>query len=70
MDNRNCCPGGKKMLIAKYWIDHIDWNTRAVHVSLRRDQIKNGPEYAKTIVIERDYEKRTHNAHNRKGDWI
>ena len=69
-DNHNCCPGGKKMLLAKYWTDHIDWNTRAVYVSLRRDQIKNGPEYHETISIERDYEQRSHDASNRESYWI
>ena len=67
VDKRNCCPRGKKMLLAKYWINHINWHTKAVHVSLHRDQIKNGPEFAETTTIERAYEKRLHNAHNSKG---
>jgi hypothetical protein len=69
VDTRNWWPGGKKVLVAKHWIDRIDWETSAVYVSLTREQIKNGPEYDETLAIDRVYEQRLHDAHNRKGYW-
>jgi sporulation protein YlmC with PRC-barrel domain len=70
LDTQNWWPGGKKVLLAKQWIDRIDWETKSVYVRLTREQIKKGPEYDETLAIDRGYEQRLHDAHNRKGYWI
>ena len=69
VDTRNWWPGGRKVLVATRWIDSIDWATKAVHVTLTREQVKNSPEYHEAKPIARDYEKRLHDAYDRQGYW-
>jgi uncharacterized protein YrrD len=69
VDTRNWWPGGKKVLIATHWIDSIDWPAKNVTVSLTREQVKASPEYDEQAVVDRDYEKRLHDAYGRTGYW-
>ncbi|MEO7254682.1 MAG: PRC-barrel domain-containing protein [Casimicrobium sp.] len=69
VDTRNWWPGGKKVLVATHWIGDISWATATVHVKLTRDQVKNSPEYTEALLVDRDYEERLHEAHDRKGYW-
>jgi uncharacterized protein YrrD len=69
IDTRNWWPGGKKVLVGTHWIESIDWADRTVQVRLTRDQIKDSPKYEEGQPIDRDYEKRLHDAYDRKGYW-
>ena len=69
VDTRNWWPGGKKVLLATHWIDRIDWADKTVYTKLTREQIKNSPEYEEAKTINRDYEKRLHDAYGRVGYW-
>lgn len=69
VDTRNWWPGGKKVLLAAHWIDSIDWSDQTVHTMLTRDQVKSSPEYEEGEPINRDYEKRLHQAYGREGYW-
>ena len=69
IDTRNWWPGGKKVLIGTHWIESIDWAAKTVHVKLTRAQIKSSPQYEEGGHINRDYEERLHDAHDRKGYW-
>ena len=70
VDTRNWWPGGKKVLLATHWIDRIDWADKTVYTKLTRNQIKSSPEYEEAEPINRDYEKRLHDAYGRDGYWI
>ena len=69
VDTRNWWPGGRKVLIATHWIDHIDWATGTVFVNLTREQVRSSPEYKEVAPIAREYEKRLHRAYHRPGYW-
>jgi hypothetical protein len=69
IDTRNWWPGGKKVLIATHWIDGIDWSESRVRVKLDREQVRASPEYDESMVIDRAYEERLHEAYQRKGYW-
>lgn len=69
VDTRNWWPGGKKVLLATHWIDRIDWADRTVFARLTREQIKESPEYDESVLVDREYENRVHDAHGRDGYW-
>jgi len=69
IDTRNWWPGGKKVLVATQWIDHIDWAERKVYTSLARDAVKNSPEYDEAALLNRQYEEKLHETHSRGGYW-
>jgi hypothetical protein len=69
VDTVNWWPGGRKVLIGTRWIDKIDWAQRKVFTSLNRDSVKNSPEYDRSALLDRQYEKMLHDAHQRGGYW-
>jgi uncharacterized protein YrrD len=69
VDTRNWWPGGKKVLLATRWIDHIDWAEKTVYTTLTREQVRSSPEYDEAAGIDRDYETRLHDAYGREGYW-
>ncbi len=69
VDTRNWWPGGRKVLIATHWIDHIDWATRTVSVKLTREQVRNSKPYDETRHVDRDYETLLHDSYGRPGYW-
>lgn len=69
IDTRNWWPGGRKVLVATHWIDHIDWATGSVEVTLTRDQVKSSPEYVDNTPLTRAYEQRLHDAYRRAAYW-
>ena len=69
VDTRNWWPGGKTVLIATQWIDDIDWIDSSVHVDLKREAIRNSPEYDKVAAINREYETRLHEFYGKQGYW-
>jgi hypothetical protein len=69
IDTVNWWPGGKQVLVATQWIDHIDWELRRVFTSLTRESVKGSPEYDPTQLLDRQYEERIHEAYQRGGYW-
>ena len=65
---RNWWPG-KKVLISPEWIKTVSWADSQVQVDLRRDEIKEAPEYDPSRPIEREYESRLVEHHNRRKYW-
>ncbi|HEU4327114.1 MAG TPA: PRC-barrel domain-containing protein [Roseiflexaceae bacterium] len=57
VDTRNWWPG-KRVLVSPRWITDVSWAERAVHVDLRKEQIKTSPEYDPTRVLNREDEER------------
>ena len=61
---------GKHVLIAARWIDKVSWDEGKVFVNLKRDQIRNSPEYNTLGAITREYELELHGHFNREGYWV
>jgi hypothetical protein len=69
VDTVNWWPGGRKVLVATRWIDHIDWEQRKVFTTLTRKGVENSPGYDESALLDRQYEERLHEAHERGGYW-
>lgn len=50
--------GGRTVLIAPQWAEHIDWSRHQVRVDVPREAVKNSPEYDPGADIGRAYEER------------
>ena len=61
---------GKKVLVSSKWVERVSWSERKVFVDLRRETIKQSPEYAEEAPVTRDYETGLHLHYNRLGYWI
>ena len=70
IDTRNWVPGSKRVLVATKWIDRIDWVDAKVHTALGKEAIRNSPAYDESTVVDRDYETRLHETHDRRGYWF
>ena len=60
---------GKKVLVAPYWADRISWAERNVYVNMRRQAIKNSPQWNPTAGINREYETRLYDYYGRPVYW-
>jgi len=69
IDTLNWWPG-KKVLISPRWIERVSWSEGKVFVNLRREAIKQSPEYTEESLITRDYETGLHRHYNRRGYWV
>ena len=69
IDTHNWLPG-KKVLLAPQWIERVNWGERKVFVNLKREAIKQSPEYAQEFVLTRDYEAALHQHYDRQGYWV
>jgi uncharacterized protein YrrD len=69
VDTSNWWPLGHQVLLATHWIDSIDWADKTVVTSLTRAQVRNSPKYEEAAPLNRDYEKRLHDAYSRVGYW-
>jgi hypothetical protein len=56
IDTRDWWPGGKKVLLARQWVEGVSWEKRAVEVDLGRDTIKEAPEYLEDEPIGEQFE--------------
>jgi len=68
VDTGNWWPG-KKVLVPPQWIENVSWPEATVHVDLRRDVIKNAPEWDPHTPISRDYEERLYGYYGRPAYW-
>jgi hypothetical protein len=66
---RNWWPG-KKVLVSPAWIERVSWASSKVYVALRREAIKDGPEYVESMPITREYENRLHMHYGRPPYWL
>jgi len=69
VDTRNWWPG-KKVLISPRWIERVSWSELKVFVNLRRETIKQSPEYTEESQLTRDYETGLHRHYSRQGYWV
>jgi hypothetical protein len=66
---RNWWPG-KKVLVSPAWIERVSWMESKVYVGLSREAIKNGPEYAESTPITREYENQLYVHYGRPPYWL
>lgn len=60
---------GKKVVVSPSWIENISWQDSTVAFDLKRETIKNSPEYDPTLPLEREYENRLYDYYNREKYW-
>jgi uncharacterized protein YrrD len=68
IDTRNWLPG-KKVLVSPAWAEEVDWATRMVSIDLKRETIKDSPEFDASMPVEREYEDRLHDHYERPKYW-
>ena len=56
IDTRNWWPGGKKVLLARQWIDEVRWDERKVTADVHRSTVKEAPPYDESGPITEAYE--------------
>lgn len=61
---------GRDVLIALPWIEEINWAQAKVRVSLRKQAIKESPEYDPALPLSRDYETELHEHYGMKSYWV
>lgn len=69
VDTRNWLPG-KKVLLASWWINTVDWDNEKVGVDLTKDTIKNSPEYDPSAPVNRQYEEVFFDYYGRPKYWL
>jgi hypothetical protein len=69
IDTRNWWPG-KKVLVAPQWITAVNWGESQVQVDLRREDIKNSPEFDSAAPVNREYEERLYDFYGRPKYWL
>jgi hypothetical protein len=61
---------GHKVLVSPAWSEWVDWESKKVGVSLRKEQIKNCPEYDPLTPVNREYEDLVYDHYGRPKYWI
>ena len=61
---------GKKVLVARQWIDLVSWSDSKVFINLHLETIRQSPEYSEESLLTREYEDELHQHYNRRGYWI
>lgn len=68
VNTRKLLPG-KKVLVARLWIQDVDWLKSQLHVDLTRDEIKNSPGFDPSAPINREYEHVLYDYYGRPKYW-
>jgi hypothetical protein len=68
IDTRNWLPG-KKVLVAPAWAEAINWTEQSVEVDLKRETIKNSPEFNPSAPVNREYEVQLYDYYGRPRYW-
>jgi sporulation protein YlmC with PRC-barrel domain len=70
VDTRNWWPGGREVLIATRWLNHIDWIGSTVSTALTRDEVRTSPPFSGTLPIDRSFEERLHKHYGQHEYWL
>lgn len=68
IDTRNLLPG-KEVLLSTKWITDIYWQDRTVQVNVKKEDIRNAPEYRLNEPISRRFEEDLHTHYGKTGYW-
>jgi hypothetical protein len=69
VDTKNWLPG-RKVLVARDWVDDVSWPGATVAVGLTKDKVKSSPEYSAGMSLDRSYEQRLYRHYDRGGYWM
>lgn len=69
VETRKWLPGGRKMIIAPYWVKNIDWASSKVEVEMNKESINNSPEYDESKTVNREYESLLHDYYGKNKYW-
>ena len=69
VDTRNWWPG-KHVLLARDWVENIEWRDRSITVNVTREQVKDSPEYDPHEPVSHSYESALHNYYMFPGYWV
>lgn len=61
---------GKKVILSPKWIEKVDWAQAEVCVGLKKEIIKNAPEFDPTKPIDRDYEEKLFDYYGTVKYWL
>ncbi len=64
VDTHNWWPG-KHVLVSPRWISAVSWENHTIHVDLRKEQVKSGPEYDPARMLNRADLERLHQHYGR-----
>lgn len=70
IDTRNWLPGRKVIIPPDWWIKDISWADSEVVVNVKRDAIKNSPEFDPAEPVNREYETRLYDYYGRSKYWL
>ncbi|HKL11973.1 MAG TPA: PRC-barrel domain-containing protein [Halanaerobiales bacterium] len=68
VETKNFLPG-KKVVLAPEWITDIDWVREEVAFNLKKEEIKNAPEYDPVIPVSELYEKKLYEHYDKEKYW-
>jgi sporulation protein YlmC with PRC-barrel domain len=60
---------GKKVLVSPHWASRVSWEESKVHVSMTRQEIREGPEWNPAAPVNREYEARLYDYYGRPVYW-
>ncbi len=61
---------GKKVLVSPAWIERVSWEDSKVFVGLRREALKDAPEFVDFTPITRDYENKLCSHYGQPPYWL
>jgi hypothetical protein len=70
IDTRNWLPGRKVIIPPDWWIKDISWADSEVVVNVKREAIKNSPEFDPYEPVNREYETRLYDYYGRPKYWL
>ncbi|WP_394175510.1 PRC-barrel domain-containing protein [Guptibacillus hwajinpoensis] len=68
IDTKNVLPG-KEVLLSTKWVTDIHWQDRTVQVNVKKEDIRNAPEYRLNEPISRRFEEDLHTHYGKTGYW-
>lgn len=68
VNTRKLLPG-RKVIIARLWVQEVDWLKSTVYVDLAREEIRNSPEYDPSAPVNREYEHVLYDYYGRPKYW-
>lgn len=60
---------GRKVLVARQWIEDVEWKGRSIVVDLDRDTVEHSPEFDPSAPVNRDYEVKYYDYYGRPQYW-
>jgi hypothetical protein len=69
VNTRNWLPG-RKVLVARLWIDEVSWFDSKVTVDMTKEAIQKSPEFDPSAPVNREYEEVLYDYYGRPKYWV